>query len=170
MLLWQAKGHPAVSQALLHQGWKRLQYRRQPRAAKEPSPCPARGVHEPCCPLGLQGKLSLWCVTYLTLVGFFSCVYQIVLLEVSQLREAFIASLAFKRSLSAVHSEVHLGRNKAINNLQLPALKQKYFQMFPNVSGRLSLPKHSVIIYLIQWCQYENTVCTTTLSCWGVLC
>lgn len=61
-------------------------------------------------------------VTNLTLVGFFSRVYQIVLLEVSQLREAFIASLAFKWSLSAVYSEVHLGRNKAINNLQFPVL------------------------------------------------
>lgn len=72
-------------------------------------------------------QLSLWehylCgVTYLTLVGFFSCVYQIVLLEVSQLREAFIASLAFKWSLSAVYSEVHLGRNKAISSLQSPVL------------------------------------------------
>lgn len=46
--------------------------------------------------------------------------YQIVLLEVSQLGEALIAGLAFKWSLSAVYSEVHLGRKKAINNLQLP--------------------------------------------------
>lgn len=79
-----------------------------------------KGGHEPWHPFGLQGKLSLWCVTYLTLVGFFSCVYQIVLLEVSQLGEALVAGLAFKWSLSAVYSEVHLGRNKAINNLQFP--------------------------------------------------
>lgn len=88
----------------------------------QPSPHAVRGVHEPCRPFSLQGKLSLWCVTYLTLVGFFSRVYQIVLLEVSQLREAFIASLAFKWSLSTVYSEVHLGRNKAINNLQFSVL------------------------------------------------
>lgn len=62
-------------------------------------------------------------VTYLTLVGLLSCVYQIVLLEVSQLCEAFIASLAFKWSLSAVYSEVHLGRNKAINNWQFPVMQ-----------------------------------------------
>lgn len=79
-----------------------------------------QGGHEPCHPFGFQGKLSPWCVTYLTLVGFFSCVYQIVLLEVSQLGEALIAGLAFKWSLSAVYSEVHLGRKKAINDLQLP--------------------------------------------------
>lgn len=66
-----------------------------------------------------RGAVSV-CVTYLTLVGLLSCVYQIVLLEVSQLCEAFIASLAFKWSLSAVYSEVHLGRNKAINNWQFP--------------------------------------------------
>lgn len=71
--------------------------------------------------------MSRWCVTYLTLVGFFSRVYQIVLLEVSQLREAFVASLAFERSLSAVYSEVHLGTNKAINNVQFSVLAQKYF-------------------------------------------
>lgn len=79
-----------------------------------------QGGHKPCHPFGFQGKLSPWCVTYLTLVGFFSCVYQIVLLEVSQLGEALIAGLAFKWSLSTVYSEVHLGRKKAINNLQLP--------------------------------------------------
>lgn len=87
-----------------------------------PSLHAVRGAHKPCRACGLQGKLSLWCVTYLTLVGFFSRVYQIVLLEVSQLCEAFIASLAFKWSLSAVYSEVHLGRNKAINNSKFPVL------------------------------------------------
>lgn len=71
--------------------------------------------------------------------------YQIVLLEVGQLREALIASLAFKWSLSTVYSEVHLGRDKAINNLQFPVLRQKCFQMFPKVSGRVPLPKYNVI-------------------------
>lgn len=78
-------------------------------------------------------------------MGLFSRVYQIVLLEVSQLREALIASLAFKWSLSTVYSEVHLGRDKAINNLQFPVLQQKCFQMFPKVSGRVPLPKYNVI-------------------------
>jgi len=72
-------------------------------------------------------------------VGLLSRVHQVVLLEVSQLREAFVASLAFEGSLSAVYSEVHLGRSKAITNLQFPAPGQKRFQMFPKVSGRLPL-------------------------------
>lgn len=76
----------------------------------------------PASPSASRERRSLWCATYLTLMGLFSRVYQIVLLEVSQLREAFIASLAFKWSLPAVYSEVHLGRNKAINNLQFPEL------------------------------------------------
>lgn len=72
-------------------------------------------------------------------MGLFSRVYQIVLLEVSQLREALIASLAFKRSLPAVYSEVHLGRSKAI-------IKQKRFWTVPEASRRLPLPSYNVCL------------------------
>lgn len=40
-----------------------------------------------------------------------SRVYQVVFLQVGELSEAFVASLAFERSFSAVHSEVDLGRS-----------------------------------------------------------
>ena len=40
-----------------------------------------------------------------------SRVYQVVFLQVGELSEALVASLAFERPFSAVHSEVDLGRS-----------------------------------------------------------
>lgn len=39
---------------------------------------------------------------------FLSCVDQVMLLEVGQLGETFLAEVALERSLSAVHSEMDL--------------------------------------------------------------
>lgn len=41
-----------------------------------------------------------------------SRVYQVVFLQVGELREALVARLAFERSFSTVHSEVDLQRSR----------------------------------------------------------
>lgn len=50
----------------------------------------------------------IWIATYLTFMGLFSCVYQIVLLEVSQLSEAFVTCSTFEGSFSTVYSKMNL--------------------------------------------------------------
>lgn len=45
---------------------------------------------------------------YLALVWLFTCVDQVVLLEMGQLGETFTAGLTLEGSLTAVNSQVHL--------------------------------------------------------------
>lgn len=48
---------------------------------------------------------------HLTFMWLFSCVHQVVFLQVGELSETLVAGLAFERPFSTVHSQVNLGRS-----------------------------------------------------------
>lgn len=48
---------------------------------------------------------------HLAFMWLFSCVYQVVFLQVGQLSKTLVAGLAFERPFSTVHSQVDLGRS-----------------------------------------------------------
>lgn len=53
-----------------------------------------------------------FCLSHLALVGFLSCVDQVVFLQVGQLGETFIAGLTLKGSLTTMDTQVHLRKKK----------------------------------------------------------
>lgn len=50
---------------------------------------------------------------HLAFMWLFSCVYQVVFLQVGELSKTLVAGLALERPFSTVHSQVDLGRNRS---------------------------------------------------------
>lgn len=84
-------------------------------------------------------------VTHLALVGFLSCVDQIVFLQVGELSETFIAGLTLKGSFPTMDTQVHLKIRKLTKGLGA------------NIALILDLP-----ILLLKWVIKTFVACGTS--------